>query len=86
MAFAGVGVAIALLGLSIASARSALVPGWFVVLGPIGAALLLAGSAPVVPAVQGASTRLFMFAGFPVWLLWMVVAGLGLWRETNPAA
>ncbi|MBI2168687.1 MAG: hypothetical protein HYU28_04180 [Actinobacteria bacterium] len=80
-AFAGVALGIALFGLSRAAVSAGLVPNWFRVVGPVGAALITAGSVPVKAVGEGSPELMFGLAGFLVWLLFLVMAGVRIWRE-----
>lgn len=71
-----------LLGLSVAAARAKLVPGWFAVVGPIGALFLVAGTLPLVEAAQGSMAVMSIgLPGFVAWLVFAGTAGVKMWRE-----
>jgi hypothetical protein len=84
-AFAGLALGLALLGFSLAAVQARLVPRWFRFVGPIGAALMIAGSVPVKLSAEGSEALMFGLAGFAVWLLFLLVIGTAMWRE-DPAA
>ncbi len=79
-------IGVALFGLSLATAATGLVPRWFRIVGPIGAALLVIGAMPVVPAVQGSMAGMgIALPGFVIWLAWMLFASAGILRDTPKA-
>ena len=82
-AYAGVALGIALLGFSLAAVNADLVPRWFRVVGPVGAAAIVAFSVPVQVGASGSPLTMAGGVGFLSWLLFMVVFGLRLWRESD---
>jgi hypothetical protein len=84
-AFAELALGVALFGLSLASLRAGLVPAWFRIVGPAGAAMLIAGAVPVKAVAQGVPATMVSLLGFVVWLLFLGVLGFRMWREGGAA-
>ena len=80
-AFTGVVLGVALLGLSLAAVAAGLVPAWFRIVGPIGAAVLVVSSVPVKAAAEGSPATMAGIVGFLVWLVFLAVLGTRMWRE-----
>jgi hypothetical protein len=60
---------------------SGLVPGWFRVVGPAGAAVMLVCSVPVKAVAEGSPATMGALVGFLVWLVLLAVLGTRIWRE-----
>lgn len=81
--FAAIGTA--LLGLSLASAAAGIVPRWFRIVGPVGAALLLIGALPTLQTAEGSMAGMAIaLPGFVAWLAWMLFASVSVIQ--HPAA
>lgn len=85
-AYAGIALGLALLGFSLAAVTAAMVPRWFRVVGPAGAAAIIGFSVPVQAAAAGSEATMGAGLGFVAWLLFLAVFGLRLWREPAAAA
>lgn len=70
----------AFLGFAVGTRVAGLTPGWHGVLGVIGAALLLATGFANAWVAAGSFLVLPGFAGFLLWLVWLVVGGVWLLR------
>jgi hypothetical protein len=80
-AFAGIALGMALLGLSLAAVAAGLVPGWFRIVGPAGAAVMLVCSVPVKAVAEGSPATMGALVGFLVWLVFLAALGTRMWRE-----
>lgn len=69
-----------LLGLSRAAALSRVIPGWLGKLSVVGAVLLVVSSLPVVAQVHGSNLLALGGIGFIIWMLFLLLAGIGLIR------
>jgi hypothetical protein len=80
-AFAGIALGIALAGFSLAAAGAELVPRWFRTVGPVGGAVIILASVPVQAGAEGSPATMVGVLGFLIWLLFLVIFGLRIWRE-----
>ena len=81
--FAAIGAA--LLGLSRVSLATGLITRPVALLAVAGAALLFAGSVPVVAVAAGSPWFYVALPGFGLWIVWLVATGVGLIRS-DPSA
>jgi hypothetical protein len=82
-AFAGIALGLALLGFSLAAVRLGLVPGWFRIVGPVGALFIIGANVPVQATADGSPITMVGMVGFVGWLVFLVVMGRRLWTETG---
>jgi hypothetical protein len=76
-------IGIALGGLTIGSARSGLLSKRWAVVGPVGAALLVAGATTTPAIVDGSPTFFVGVAGFVVWLAFVIRTAVALLRSNE---
>jgi hypothetical protein len=81
-AFAGLALGIALFGYSLAAVVAGVVPRWFRVVGPAGAAVIVVASVPVQAGAEGSPATMIGLLGFLTWLLFVAMCGTRMWRET----
>jgi uncharacterized integral membrane protein len=74
-------IAVALLGLSHAAASMRLIPGWLTVAAWPGAACLLIAAVFTVALANGGPWVAVSFAGFLVWLVFVITASISLLRQ-----
>jgi hypothetical protein len=74
-------IGVALLGLSVAARSAGLIPRWAVATSVFGAAVLIAAATPLVLAASGVAVFQAALPGFAMWLLFLVVSGVGLLRD-----
>jgi hypothetical protein len=84
-AYAGIALGLALLGFSLAAVSAGMVPRWFRIVGPVGAAAIIAFSVPVQAAAAGSEATMGGALGFVAWLAFLVVFGVRLWRDPADA-
>ena len=82
---------VALGGFALAVLTSRTAPRWLAGLGLAGAAMLVLGAIQVVPVLEGSPTSLIAFAGFFVWIGFIVATSVVMVRpaphlEATPAA
>lgn len=80
-ALGGAALGILLGSLSLGARHVPLVPRWMVPVGLVGSALLIAGSVGIVNVVQGGLMLWSIMSGFGAWVLFLVVAGVGMVRS-----
>lgn len=80
-AFAGIALGVALFGYSLASVSAGLAPGWFRIVGPVAALVMIGGSAPIKAVAEGVPATLVSLLGFLVWLAFVAILGFRMWRE-----
>ena len=80
-AFAGLALGLALVGFSLAAASAGLVPGWFRIVGPVGAAIMIGASIPVQAGAEGEPATMVGLVGFVVWLAFLLIFGNRLRQE-----
>lgn len=73
-------VGLMLLGLSRAAALSRIIPRWLGRVNVVGAALLLVSAMPIVTQVHGSKLLAVGAIGFITWMLFLLLAGIGLIR------
>jgi hypothetical protein len=77
--FAAVGTA--LLGLAFAAVACGLAPRWVAWTSGIGAALLVVPAVFAVAVVNGGPWAGIAIAGFALWVVFVIVTSIGLWRR-----
>ncbi len=82
----GTGLAVALLGFSMAGERARFISTGHARVGFVGAVLSLASATAVTPVVNGSAVGLLGLAGFLVWLGWVVAVSIRLLRDASPTA
>ena len=80
----GAGLAVALLGFSMAGKRAGFISTRHAQVGFVGAVLSLASATAVTPVVNGSAVGLLGLAGFLVWLGWVVGVSIRLLRDASP--
>lgn len=83
MAFNKIALGLALAGFSLAAVGSGLVPRWFRIVGPAGAAVMIAASVPVQAGAEGDPATMVGVIGFVTWVLFLLVFGARLRREAR---
>ncbi len=75
----------ALLGLGMAARSAGIIPRWMAVVAVVGAVMLIAGAIPLVAAASGTPVFKAVLPGFAAWVLFLVVAAVGLLRRREAA-
>ncbi len=74
-------IAVALLGLGHAAVAAATTPRWIAWTSTLGAVLLVVPAMLALAVIDGGPWTAFALAGFLLWVVFVVVASAGMWRE-----
>jgi hypothetical protein len=83
MTFTGVGLALALLGLSRAARTSGLIPAWQEALGLGAAVAFVVAAMAIVPTLEGSPIGILGLPAFVAWLLWLALTSVRLLRAPD---
>jgi hypothetical protein len=78
-----VALGVTLLALSIGALATPFVPGWTAKLGMLGGVLLLSGGAFAFNVIDGGPALFMGFAGFGMWVVWLITASIRMLRTEN---